>query len=145
MFKVEHTTISTAAPYEIWKLYCDVTNWKTWDSGLESSTLGGEFHAGTAGTLTSKGGPALPFTLTEVEPERRFVDQTVLPGATLVFTHELEPTLDGTRITHRIEIIGPDAERYTQMFGDNLRDGLPEAVEGVSRLAELATMATNPA
>lgn len=142
MFKAEHTTVSKAAPREIWKLYCDVANWKTWDSSLESSTLEGGFHAGTAGTLTSKGGPAIPFTLTEVQPERRFVDHAALPGATLIFTHELEPTLDGTRITHRIEIIGPDAERYTQMFGDNLRDGLPEAVEGISHLAKSAT---NPA
>lgn len=136
VFNIEYSAISSASPRQIWPLYSQVAQWKVWDHAIEDSTLEGEFVTGSVGTLTPTGGQRLPFTLTEVQFERVFVTDTPLPGARVIFNHVLEVVQGGTRITHQIEIVGPEAARFAAIFGDNMREHMPAAVRGIVEITD---------
>ena len=57
MLVIKHTVETTASPKAIWDIWQDVANWKSWDHGIEFSTIDGPFKEGTTGTLKPKGGP----------------------------------------------------------------------------------------
>jgi hypothetical protein len=137
MWKTEASSITQASPATIWRLYTDLPNWKDWDHGIAASQLEGEFVAGTHGWLHPVGAPeALPFVLTKVVPLEMFADQTKMPGATLSFSHHLETTQTGTRITHTVRIEGEAWQQYAAGLGAELEQDLPRTV---AKLASLAT------
>jgi Polyketide cyclase / dehydrase and lipid transport len=137
MYTTEASSISSAKPEAIFALYADFPNWKRWDTHLEATTLEGAFEAGSVGTLHPVGAPTpLPFTLLSVTQGIGFTDSTQLPGAAVVFTHTLEETPQGTRITHRCEITGEAWERYVDTLGAGIAQRLPSTVANLAKLAE---------
>ncbi len=136
MWKTQTSSISSATPQTIWKLYEDVTNWKNWDVGIQDSTLETTFSVGSSGTLRPNGSLIdLPFLLTKVIPLEVFVDITPLPNANITFTHTLEVVPEGTRITHSAEISGLDWQKYATTIGQKIEIDLPKAVETLAILA----------
>lgn len=136
MWSYDYTTETKAPSKAVWRLWADVSNWKRWDSELLWSRIDGPFAVGTSGVLKPKHGPQAKFVLSEVLPEKRFVDQTKVIGTTLTFIHELQPTPNGTKITHRIEITGLLAPVLGATLGRQLKAGLPSAVQNLAQLAE---------
>jgi Polyketide cyclase / dehydrase and lipid transport len=137
MWSTQASSTSSATPEAIFALYADFLNWKRWDTHLIATTLQGAFEAGSIGTLHPVGAPApMTFTLLTVTPNQGFSDSTQLPGASVVFTHSLEPTAEGTRITHRCEITGEAWERYVDTLGAGIAERLPSTVANLAKLAE---------
>lgn len=136
MWEYEHSVRTDASPEAIWRLYSDPSSWPSWDSGIEHMELDGPFAVGTTGRLTPVGQNNLPFTLTEVVPTRRFVDETQVAGLVLRFIHTLvpEPT-GGTTITHRVEIIGPAADQLGPQIGPKVTAGVPTTIETLAKQA----------
>lgn len=136
MWEYEHSVRTDASPEAIWRLYTDPSSWPSWDSGIEHMELDGPFAAGTTGRLTPVGQDNLPFTLIEVVPTRRFVDETHVAGLVLRFIHTLvpEPT-GGTTITHRVEIIGPAADQLGPQIGPKVTAGVPTTIETLAKQA----------
>jgi hypothetical protein len=135
-WQCEHSAESEAQPEAIWERYKDVDNWSEWSTkGVEHSTLEGEFEVGSKGTSKAPHLPKGNFELIEVEPERKFASKATMPGATLLFEHELEPSGEGTRITHRATLEGPLTFLWSPVVGRIISRGLPP---GVEKLAELA-------
>ena len=136
MWSISATTTTSASVERVWDAYGDVANWPRWDAGLARYQPDGPFATGTAGVLQPVGGPELPFTLTLVEPTRRFVDRTPLgPETAIVGRHELTPEGKGARITHIVEIEGPDAEEMAEALGFR-QEELQQTVEALARYAE---------
>jgi hypothetical protein len=132
----EHSADSGASPDAVWRRYVDVENWHEWaQKGIEESSIDGEFEVGTKGVSKAPNLPKTRFELVAVEPEKRFASKGKLPGGTLLFEHEIEPTDGGTRITHRATLDGPLAFLWTPLIGRLIEREMPE---GVERLAELA-------
>jgi uncharacterized protein YndB with AHSA1/START domain len=136
MWSCEYTTETKASSKAVWRLWTDVSNWKRWDSEVLWSRLEGPFAVGTRGVLKPKHGPQAKFVLSEVQEELRFVDQTKVAGTTLTFIHELQPTPNGTKMTHRVEITGLLAPVLGATLGRQLKAGLPSAVQNLAQLAE---------
>jgi Polyketide cyclase / dehydrase and lipid transport len=135
IWKLEHSAETEAQPAAVWDRYTDVAHWSEWSTkGVEESSLDGKFEVGSKGTSKAPHLPKGRFELIEVEPERRFVSKVKLPGGTMTFEHQLEPTDGGTRITHRARIEGPLSFLWSPMLGWSVKRGLPS---GVERLAEL--------
>jgi len=130
-------TAQTRAPVErVWEVYRDVARWPLWDKGLALYRPDGPFATGTNGVLRPVGGPELPFTLVLVEEGHRFVDRTpVGPEAAIIGRHELVALATGTRITHTVEIDGPDADGLAQAFGFT-QEELQETVDALAQHAE---------
>lgn len=65
---VKHTVETKATPIQIWKIWEDAENWKTWDERIELSRIDGPFQTGTTGCTKFIGTPLLKTLLTQVEP-----------------------------------------------------------------------------
>ena len=136
MWTISATARTSAPASRVWAAYCDVANWPRWDSGIASYQPDGSFTTGTSGTLQAVGGPDLPFTLVLVEEGQSFTDRTPLgPEHAIIGRHELTPLVDGTQITHIVEIEGPQAEEFAQQLGFK-QEELDETVTTLARYAE---------
>jgi hypothetical protein len=137
MWEFEHTVTTTAKAETIWELYSDISSWIQWDKGIEYAILEGSFAAGTQGLLQPTGQERLAFQLLEVEPLRGFSDITDIPkaGIQIHFTHQLQQNAEGTIVTHKVTITGPNAGQLGPQIGAGMAEGIPHSVEGLVTLA----------
>ena len=136
MLIITHTVETTASAEDIWKIWEDVSNWNTWDHGLEFSKLNGPFKTGTTGTLKPKGGPLLQTKLTHVEPMKMFVDEAKLPLARIIVTHFLNESKGNTQVTQQIEMKGPLAFFFAFVIGRDMKKNLPIEMAAMVKKAE---------
>jgi hypothetical protein len=139
MYEYEHILETTASPEAIYQLLQDVPTWPTWDKGIERVELFGPFAAGTKGKIKLFDQEPLDFSITSVEPNRGFADETPIPGAdiSVVFNHILTPLeKGGTRITWQVKIVGPAAEEVGPQMGPMITADTPEAVANLAQLAQ---------
>lgn len=135
-WRFEHSAESSASKASVWRRYVDVPHWSEWSqNGVEWSRLDGPFEVGTKGKSKPPGFPAGRFRLIAVDPEARFVSESRLPGARLVFEHVIEPVGEGVRVTHRATVDGPLAFLYARLLRRIIERSLPD---GVERLAAMA-------
>jgi len=144
MLIVKHTVETTASPEAIWNIWQDVSNWNTWDHGIEFSTINGPFKAGTTGTIKPKGGPLVHTTLTLVEPMKMFVDEAKLPLTRIIVSHSLTESEGKTYVTHQIEMIGLLSFVFAFLIGRNMKKNLPQEMMAMVRKAESSGQATSP-
>jgi hypothetical protein len=133
-FTYEHSVPSSASAAAVWRLYSDVSQWPAFDAEAERIELDGPFTAGCRGTMTFRGQEPLTFTLTEVETERLFTDETPVGDAVVRVRHRLDPSPDGVRITQRVEIDGPEA--FAAELGAMITADMPATMMRLARLAE---------
>jgi polyketide cyclase/dehydrase/lipid transport protein len=141
MLIIKHTVETSAPASAIWHVWQDVSNWNTWDPGIEYSTSNGPFEAGTTGTLKPKGGPLVRTKLTCVEPPCRgfakFVDEAKLPLARIIVTHTLNELKEKTLVTHHIEMSGILAFLFAFIIGRDMKKNLPQEMLAMVRKAEI--------
>ncbi|GMK40632.1 hypothetical protein PCCS19_36880 [Paenibacillus sp. CCS19] len=137
MLRFEHEVITAAKVETIWKLYSTIESWMKWDAGIASVSLDGPFEVGTRGFLEPKGQGKLPFVLTEVNAPYGFSDITeiAVAGIEVHFSHRLERTENGTRITHSVRIDGPNAERVGARMIEHFAQGIPQTVASLAAAA----------
>ena len=94
-------TIS-APPEDVWALLVDVESWPRWGPTVGLAWLDdglSQIRSGSTGKVQAPLGPALPFTITDFEPGRRWAWRVAgLPGT----SHEVQPVEAGTRVTFRV-------------------------------------------
>lgn len=136
MWTCEHTETTTAPPSAVWARWADPATWPEWDPETTAARLDGPFEAGTSGSLTPAGGPAVRFVLTEVTPGASFADCAHLPLARVLFEHIVRADDTGSRFTHRVTVTGPLAPVVGRLLGRRIAAGLPHAMRCLARLAE---------
>lgn len=141
MLIIKHTVETTASAEDIWNIWQNVSQWNTWDHGIEYSSIDGPFAEGTKGVLKPKGGPLVRTELTRVEPMRMFVDESRLFLATIVVSHELTESNDMTAVTHCIEINGPLAFVFAFLIGRTMKKNLPQEMKAMVEKAENLNLA----
>ena len=139
MLIIKHTVETTASPKAIWDIWQDVSNWNTWDHGIEFSTIDGPFREGAKGTLKPKGGPLVHTTLTAVEPMKMFVDESKLPLARIIVSHFMNESNGKTIVTHQIEMNGPLAFVFAFLIGRTMKKNLPQEMKAMIEKAEKHT------
>ena len=140
---IKHTVETTASPEAIWEIWQDVTNWNTWDHGIEYSTIDGPFKAGTTGTLKPKGGPLVHTKLTAVEPKKLFIDEAKLTLARIIVSHFLTESNGKTYVTHQIEMTGPLAFFFAFVIERNMKKNLPQEMAAMIKKAESLKLQKN--
>lgn len=136
MLIIKHTIATKASPEIIWNIWRDVENWKTWDHGIEFSTIDGPFAVGTKGTLKPKGGPLVHMLLNKVEPQRTFVDESRLFLARIIVSHDMMEHNGRTLVTHQIEMMGPLAFLFAFLIGRKMKKNLPQEMQAMVKMAE---------
>jgi hypothetical protein len=110
---------------QIWKLYSNVDQWHTWDSGTELAKLEGEFKTGTFFAFKPRGGPNLRLELLEVIQFKKFTDLTRFPLARMTGEHLYEETVDGLKMTVTMTVSGPLSFIWRKLVAENIVKGLP--------------------
>jgi hypothetical protein len=117
---------------DVWsRAYADASAWPVWNDALAAASLDEPFVVGSRARVRFRTGLRLRFTLTEVEPERVFTDESRLPGARMGHRHELQPlgTSDderaGVRLVNTIYIRGSLAHLWAPILGPQAKRGLP--------------------
>jgi len=128
-----------ATPEKIWPYYADMSLRSVWEKDLEAISLEGDFVTHTKGVMKLKGMPTLTFTLTHVEENRSFWDETIVAGlGTICFGHEIIYENNQTCIRQTVtfrnekgEIEQKDIEFFKQLIEDT-----PDALFLIKRAVE---------
>lgn len=141
-WRVDASEDSPATPPQIWTWYADSERTPNWDHLVKVRKINGAFATGTTGSNQGTGGPAFPWTFTDVVTDRRYTEVTRLPLGTLTATHVLTPGPQGTRIDHALIVAGPLAWVYRLAFYPSFKTGIRSALH---RLATGAAAGPPPA
>ena len=129
MWTTEHSIEAAGSPEAIWRVWADVPSWGEWNPDIERIELDGPFAAGSTITMTPRGQEPVKLAVAEaVEPER-FVDEADLGEVVVRTVHHAE-RLDGdqVRVTYRMEISGPGADRLGRELGPAISGDFPEVL-----------------
>jgi hypothetical protein len=137
VFETTHSDRSNADPADIWALWADPARWPDWNQQLERVEFDSELSVGAEVRLKLRRGGTVRFTVTELEPDRLFVDEARFPGARLGHEHRLAPGKSSVEITHRVYLKGPLAGFWALMMGrKRLRESVVRFVERERELTE---------
>jgi len=107
MYLFESEATFEADPATVWKVWTDVGRWPEWDVSKEIARLDGPFEPGVTGWAKQRGNLGGPFTITAVDPGRRWVSACPVPLGTITFEHLLEPAAAGcVRVVKRADVQG---------------------------------------
>lgn len=139
MWTQSHSIVTNEATKEqMWKLFADVNNWKTWDSGIDYAQMEGKFEKGNFFELKPKGGPKVKIQLVETIENQKFVDLTTFPLAKMYGEHTFEETASGLKITTTMKVEGLLSFLWVKLVAKNIVDSLPiempEQVKFASKL-----------
>ncbi|MFF0412997.1 SRPBCC family protein [Kitasatospora sp. NPDC004745] len=140
MWNHEYTGETTAAPEAVWAVLKDIDDWARWDTSMEAVSLLGAFEVGGKVSMTPTGQEPIVSVITDIQDGVRYADETEFEGVVLRFSHTLSPRGDGgTRVVHRLEISGPQADRVGPELGPAITEDFPQAMAALlARAVDLA-------
>jgi len=136
MWSIEVSRHTTATKEQLWNLWADVANWKSWDSTVKSSELYGEFREGTKGVVKLAVGPESKFTITDCKPFETFTNRSFLPLCKVDFTLKLVETQNGVLVTYKQEMTGFLTFFFSTVFGKKMEKGTSKGIEDLIKCAE---------
>lgn len=120
----------TAEVELVWRRWTTPATWGTWDRGLRSATLDGDFVAGATGRLVDTAGRTSRFVVAEVDEQaRRCVVDVALPGAVLRLTR----SVDGDLARHEVAFTGPAGPVLALLLGGRFRRRIGPTVSAVAQ------------
>jgi hypothetical protein len=136
MWIKSHSIVTKEATKEqMWKLFSDVNNWHTWDSGIEYAKMEGKFEKGNRFLLRPKGGPNVNIELVETIENKKFVDFTKFPLAKMYGEHTFDETPDGLKITTTMKVEGILSFLWIRLVAQGIVNSLPVEMEQQVRTA----------
>ena len=136
--KIEHE-IEISAPVErVWGLTMDVEAWPSFTPTMtEVERLDeGELAVGSRARIDQPGQSPRVWTVTELEPERRFAWSTRALGVSMIATHDLIRTENGTRNLIAVHLPGLLGGVLGTLLRRPLRKALAAENEGFKKAAE---------
>lgn len=136
MLIVKHTVETKATPTQIWRLWQDVENWKSWDLEIELSQIDGSFQTGTTGSTKFVGTPLFKTLLTRVEPLKLVVQEAYLSFAKVISYQSMNEVAGKTQVTFQVEIRGPLSFFFACMLGRFIKKKIPIEMEEMLKRAK---------
>ena len=132
MWMHEHVGETVVEPGAVWRVLRDLDTWASWDTSMEWVRLEDPFGVGARVTMKPYGQDPVASVIVEAVENRAYADQTEFGGVILRFSHALEPlAAGGTRVTHRLEITGPEADRVAPELGPAITEDFPQAMDAL--------------
>jgi hypothetical protein len=133
MWVHEESISTTATASQIWRLFSDVRSWPRWNAGVTRIELTGSFEAGASFAMHTPDGEIFHSTLTDVQENAGFTDETKVDGTKVTVHHRILPGVRGQlKILYRTEISGPQANE----FGPFVTADFPQVLAALKQLAE---------
>lgn len=136
MRPLRHEVTSTATPAAVHAVWADVARWPIWDPEVRSARIDGPFAVGTRGRLVPVRGRPSAFTVTELDAPGRHVLEVDLPLARLRLVRTAAASPGGSVLAHEVTLAGPLGPGFALVLRRRFARALPQAVDGVRRLAE---------
>jgi Polyketide cyclase / dehydrase and lipid transport len=138
MYLFECEAMLQAGPAAVWAVWTDVARWPEWDVSKEIARLDGPFEPGVSGWAKQRGNLGGPFTITAVEPGRRWVSECPMLLGKVVFDHVIEPVATGgVRVVKRVEAEGGIAP-LVRLLVPKMRRDIAESLAALGRVAAAA-------
>jgi hypothetical protein len=131
----EEITINTN-PEHVFNIYKDVPNWNRWDPEVASSSIDGQFIAGTQGKLKPTKGPNAKMEIVSVKENTSFTVQSRLPLCIMTLEHDLFTLERATRVIHRVKFNGLLSFFFGRVIGNQIKKGLSSTLRGLKKAAE---------
>jgi hypothetical protein len=130
MWSKSHSIVTKDVTKEqMWKLFSDVNNWKSWDESIESASLEGKFEKGNYFNFQPKGGPKMKIKILEAIENKNFTDLTTFPLAKMYGEHLFEETPDGLKLTTTMKVEGILSFLWVKIVAQKIIDTLPEDMQ----------------
>jgi hypothetical protein len=127
MWSKSHSIVTKdVTKQQMWKLFSDVNNWKSWDESIEFSSLEGKFEAGNYFNFQPKGGPKMKIKILEALENKNFTDLTTFPLAKMYGEHLFEETPDGLKLTTTMKVEGILSFLWVKIVAQKIIDTLPQ-------------------
>ncbi|WP_185744221.1 SRPBCC family protein [Arachnia propionica] len=127
---------SPLPPRTIFDCWARPQSWPVWDPEVSEVDFRGPAVVGAVGKLKPRSGPSATFTITVLEQERRLVNETSLPGARLVFLHQVEPGHDGSRVVVEVSVVGALGWLWGRLLRRSFANSAQASGEGLLRHLE---------
>ena len=135
MYLFECEATLEARPAAVWAVWTDVARWPEWDVSKEIARLDGPFEPGASGWAKQRGNLGGSFTITVVEPGRRWVSECPVLLGKVVFDHMLEPAAKGrVRVVKSVEVEGGIAP-LIRLFVPKMRRDIDQSLAALGRQA----------
>lgn len=121
---------------DIWKIWTDVNNWPSWHGDLDYCKMEGKFAVGNYFFLKPKGVSPVKIVLTEITEGVSFTDCTKFLGAKMYYTHSLEETPEGLKLSNKLLVTGPLKWLWVFLVAKNVANSVPEEMESLVKLAK---------
>ena len=121
---------------KVWEVLTDVQSWHKWDTEILEAKLDGDFVVGAKGTMTPKTGPKLKFYISEIETNKSYTFNTVMPVGELVIERTLNLVKKEVEFTDDIKFTGFLKFVFGLMLGGQFRKVLPDVMQKFKNLAE---------
>ncbi|WP_082748661.1 SRPBCC family protein [Nocardioides jensenii] len=134
-----HDELFIAAPPErVWALTEDVEGWPRLTPTMTSVTRleTGPFGVGSTARIKQPRLPPATWTVTELDPLRRFFWETRRNGVVVTGGHQIEPVEGGCRNLLTVELSGTGAGVLAVLLGPTLRTAIATENDGFRRGAE---------
>ncbi|HEY9244248.1 MAG TPA: SRPBCC family protein [Streptosporangiaceae bacterium] len=126
-----------AEPATVWRIWTDVARWPEWDASKEIAQMDGEFQAGTSGWVKKHNALGGTFTITEVEPGRRWISESPLPLGRVIFGHIVEPVAGGrVRVAKSVEVEGGSAGLFRVLAAPRMRRDIDASLAALQQRAQ---------
>lgn len=127
MWTKSHSIVTKDVTKEqMWKLFSDVNNWKSWKESIEFSSLEGKFEAGNYFNFQPKGGPKMKIKILKTIENENFTDLTTFPLAKMYGEHLFEETPEGLKLTTTMKVEGILSFLWVKIVAQKIIDTLPE-------------------
>jgi hypothetical protein len=121
----------------IWQLWADVPAWPEWNADIEHIELVGPFAAGSRIVMTPSGQEPIELRVAEAAEPELFVDEADFGEVVVRTTHRVQRVAgDGSQITYRMEITGPQADTLGPQIGPEISGDFPQTLAALVQRAE---------
>ena len=125
--------ISPLPPRTIFDCWARPQSWPVWDPEVSEVDFRGPAAVGAVGKLRPRSGPSATFTITALEQDRCLVNETSLPGARLVFLHQVGPGDDGSRVVVEVSVVGVLGWLWGRLLRRSFANSAQASGEGLLR------------
>jgi uncharacterized protein YndB with AHSA1/START domain len=140
MYLFECEATFKAEPAAVWAVWTDMARWPEWDASKEIMRLDGPLEPGVSGWAKQRGNLGGTFTVTAVDPGRRWVTECPMPLGKVVFDHLVVPAGAGrVRVVKKVEVQGGFAALF-RLFAPRMRRDIAESLASLERRVGVSSM-----
>jgi hypothetical protein len=135
-WSIESVRDANLSAVDVFRLYADPSTWGSWGHNTRWARADGPIVEGAIVHVKAGYGKVYPVRIRRLVVDRSIECEVRPAGLVVVNSYEVQPTPDGVRIRHRIEVSGRLARLLNLLFLDKLYTRLLS--KETRRLVELA-------